>query len=88
MHQTFELVDFLLALGKSMRGLKKYLVGPEKLKDSRVNFKVGSFPRQNTAIFCCLSIGRIRRAEIIKIEENQHARDSCFMSFLGNLIIS
>jgi len=39
MHWTFELIDFLLAIGKSMRRLKEYLVGPGKTKRQPCQFQ-------------------------------------------------
>jgi len=41
MHWTFELIDFLLAIGKSMRRLKEYLVGPGETERQPCQFQTG-----------------------------------------------
>jgi len=39
MHRTFKLIDFLLGMGKSMRRLKKYLIGPGETKRQSCQFQ-------------------------------------------------
>jgi len=39
MHRTFKLIDFFLEMGKSMRRLKKYLVGPGETKRQSYSFQ-------------------------------------------------
>ena len=58
MHRTFELIDFLLAMGKSMRRLKEYLVGPGETKRQPCQFqtRIISVKRGLTALEICVKI--------------------------------
>jgi|GEM_PF-1026509 hypothetical protein len=39
MHRTFKLIDFFLAMGKSVRRLKKYLIGPGETERQPCSFQ-------------------------------------------------
>ncbi len=56
MQRTFELIDFLLAMGKSMRRLEEYLVGPGETKRHPCQFqtRIISVKRGVTALEICV----------------------------------
>ena len=56
MHRTFELIDFLLGMGKSMRRLEEYLVGLGETKRQPCQFqtRIISVKRGLTALEICV----------------------------------